>query len=427
MSSALEVKATEVTADPRIVFKNGIWLVPSQANGSVRYRVNPSLTNPSCDCDDFALRGAIRPCKHVEAVRLLLDRQMKGEPVPVAPPRPKRPTYGQRWDCYNEAQVYEKDMFQELLADLCAAIIEPPPKPGRKGGRPSAPLRDAVFMAVFKVYSTVSARRFMSDLREAQRRGHVNESLSFNWAWKTLQNPAVTPILHEMIRRSSLPLRAVEVDFATDSSGFATSKFVKWFDEKYGSERQKAEWVKVHCCVGVKTGITTAAVIGDKHLGDSPQFPELVNTTAQHFTIRDVDADKAYLSADNFALVEALGGTAYIPFKVNSVLGNTPLWDKMLNCFLSRREEYLAHYHKRSNIESIFSAIKRKFGDAVRSRTQTAMRNEVLAKLVCNNLTCVILASYELGIDPADWGMKRPEESADSAELPAVLRFPGAG
>ena len=49
-----------------------------------------------------------------------------------------------------------------------------------------------------------------------------------------------------------------------------------------------------------------------------PQLPELVNTTAEHFTIREVSADKAYLSRANLDLIDKLGGTAYVPFKSNS-------------------------------------------------------------------------------------------------------------
>lgn len=410
---AREAKAINLTSDLRISFKDGEWLVPSQTSPSTRYAVNPSLANPSCECDDFQLRQ--QPCKHIAAVRLLLDRQIKGEPPP--PPPVKRPTYGQRWSEYNAAQVNEKDHFQVLLADLCAAIPEPVKQLG-KGGRPTVPLADGVFMAVFKVYSTVSARRFMSDLREAQERGHIRETLSFNTAWKFLQNPAVTSILYELIRRSSLPLRSVDVDFAVDSTGFGTSKFEKWYDEKYAVTRKKCEWVKVHCCVGVKTNVVTAAYIGDKTAADSPQFANLLKTTTRGFSIQEVSGDKAYLSGDNLDLVDSLGGTAFIPFKVNSVLGNTPLWDRMFHYFQMRREEFLAHYHKRSNVESSFSAVKRLFGDAVRSKTSTAMVNEVLAKLVCFNLTCVIHEWYELGIDPADWGMPNTKASP-----PTILPF----
>ena len=148
---ARQVKAVEVTGDSRITFKNGVWTVPSQTNGSVRYTVNPSQASPSCTCDDFQLRGAVRVCKHIEAVRLLLDRQIKGEPVPVAPPRPTRQTYKQQWPEYNAARENEKDHFQELLFDLCSAIPQPPRKnDGKKGGRPPVRWGDAIFTIVYK-------------------------------------------------------------------------------------------------------------------------------------------------------------------------------------------------------------------------------------------------------------------------------------
>jgi transposase len=380
MSTLAEVKALELTGDPRISFADGVWTVPSQTSPSVRYQVNPSLASPSCTCEHFQLTA--RPCKHIESLRLLLDRQIKGEPPPPVLPRPPRPTYRQRWVQYNAAQTNEKDHFQALLADLCQAVPELPRKDRSKGGRPPAPIGDALFTAIFKVYSGFSARRFASDLREAAERGHVRTETSFGIAWTYLQKPEVTPILHELIRRSSLPLRSVDVDFAVDSSGFGTCKFETWIDEKYGVPRRKARWVKCHLCVGVKTNVVTAVYIGDKDAGDAPQFPELVKGTAQSFTVREVSADKAYLSGDNLAVVDGLGGTPFIPFKVNSVLGNTPLWDRMFHYFQMRRDEFLTHYHKRSNVESTFSAIKRLFGDAVRSKSDVAMMNEALAKIV---------------------------------------------
>ncbi len=44
--------------------------------------------------------------------------------------------------------------------------------------------------------------------------------------------------------------------------------------------------------------------------------------------------------------------------------------------------------------------IKRKFGDSVRSKGDLAMKNEVLAKVLCHNLCCLIQSMEEFGIDP---------------------------
>lgn len=62
-----------------------------------------------------------------------------------------------------------------------------------------------------------------------------------------------------------------------------------------------------------------------------------------------------------------------------------------------------AHYHKRSNVESTLSMVKRKFGDALRRKTDVAMINETLCKILCHNLVVLIHETHELGIDPVFW------------------------
>lgn len=65
-----------------------------------------------------------------------------------------------------------------------------------------------------------------------------------------------------------------------------------------------------------------------------------------------------------------------------------------------RQDEFFAHYHKRSNVESTFSAMKRKFGGAVRSKCFTAQVNEILCKAICHNVACLVHEMRELGIKP---------------------------
>ncbi len=48
------------------------------------------------------------------------------------------------------------------------------------------------------------------------------------------------------------------------------------------------------------------------------------------------------------------------------------------------------HYHKRSNIKSCFSMIKRKFGNNVRCKKESSQDNEILVKILCHNL-CVLI------------------------------------
>lgn len=420
--NARQQKAHDLANRARITFASGCYTVPSQS-GNGQYTVILDDRESLCDCPDFELRGEPgKPCKHIMACRLFRDREARGveqDTANVQPsPKPKRKTYAQSWNEYNAAQTNEQGHFGELLADLCRNVEEPQ-RTGR--GRRPVPLADQVYAATTKVYSLFSARRFMSQLEDAVERGHVSQGMHFNSVLNALENPTLTPILHRLIQLSSLPMRAVETTFAPDSSGFCTSRFIRWFDVKYGVTREEAEWVKVHLMTGVKTNIVTAVVIEDKNAGDAPQMPELVATTAENFTIKEVPADKGYLSNDNLELVDRLGATTFIPFKVNSTAGEPgSVWEKMFHYFLFRREEFLRHYHQRSNVESTFSAIKRKFGDSVRSKGDVAMKNEALCKILAHNLCCVIAAWYELGIDP----VFAPADDGPDAEGREVLRFP---
>src|ERR1700730_13788443 len=84
--------------------------------------------------------------------------------------------------------------------------------------------------------------------------------------------------------------------------------------------------------------------------------------------------------------------------KIDSTGAVGGLYEKMFHYFSFRREDFLRHYHKRSNVESTFSMVKAKFKDSVRSKGDVAMKNEVLAKFLCHNICCLIMSQLELGI-----------------------------
>jgi len=63
-------------------------------------------------------------------------------------------------------------------------------------------------------------------------------------------------------------------------------------------------------------------------------------------------------------------------------------------------EEFGEQYHKRSNVESVFSALKRKLGEGLKSKTRVAQENEILSKVVAYNLTVLVHEFYEHGVVP---------------------------
>jgi transposase len=395
-----EQRGLIIAARCRLTQDQGQWHVPSQTAPGKTYLVD--LGRKSCTCTDH-LNGS--KCKHIYAVEFTLGREVQASARAAIETNDmsfvEKPTYRQNWPAYNQAQVTEKHRFQVLLFELCKHAEPFTRKLGR--GRERIPAANVLFAAIFKVYSTFSARRFACDLRDAFDRGYITRPLHYNAICASLEKDEVTVRLTHLLRVSSLPLKAVEVDFAADSTGFSTNRFARWFDERQGINRSVHDWVKVHIMCGVKTNIITSAKVENRHGADAPQFKPLLATTAEEFKIREVSADKAYLSIDNIEAVFDVGGTPYIPFKTNSLAGSGGLFEKAFHYYSLHREEFLQHYHKRSNVESTFSAIKRKFGNNVRSRTDTSMVNEVLCKLVCHNISCLIHSQHELGIDPVFW------------------------
>ena len=379
---------------------DGYYIVPSVTNPQpTRYKVNMGGTNPTCDCLDHETRRC--KCKHIYAVEYMLLKQRNAdgsttvtESVTVTH---ERRTYPQNWPAYNEAQTNEKRQFQTLLHDLCRTIPTPP-QVGR--GQRRLAMSDAIFCAIFKVYSTMSARRFTSDLCDAQAKGYIDRVPHFNSVLNYLEDPALFPILTGMIQRASLPLKAIESNFAVDSTGFTTCRFVRWYDVKYNRFTSKQQWVKAHLMCGVRTNVVTAIEIHERDTNDCPILPSLVDTTAKNFTLDQVSADKGYSSRDNHNAIAKHNAVPFIAFKENTTGEVGGLFEKMWHYFSFNREHFLARYHQRSNVESTVMMIKTKFGDAVRSKSDQAQRNEVLAKVLCHNICCLIQAHYELGIQP---------------------------
>ena len=81
----------------------------------------------------------------------------------------------------------------------------------------------------------------------------------------------------------------------------------------------------------------------------------------------------------------------------------TGLWSLLFHFFKYHEEEFYEHYHKRSNSETVFSMVKSKFGERLRSKTKAAQVNELLLKFLCHNLCVIVQSIFELGIEPAFW------------------------
>jgi len=240
------------------------WKVPSQS-GNGAYIVNLDQGEPFCTCPDFEKRQ--QPCKHIHAVEYVIQRETKPNGTTTLTQSVKA-TCTQEWPAYDEAQMHEQERFVALLRDLCNGI----PQPEYSFGRPRLPLADVVFGITYKAYTTMSGRRFMSDLRDAEVKELVAKAPSFASNARYLENPELTPLLKALIEQSATPLRAVETDFAVDSSGFSSTTYNRWFDHKWGKVRSETKWIKAHLICGVKTHVVTSVEVTPTETAVMSQF-----------------------------------------------------------------------------------------------------------------------------------------------------------
>lgn len=199
--------------------------------------------------------------------------------------------------------------------------------------------------------------------------------------------------------------------------------------EKHDPARQH-RWA--HVIVGVRTHAILDVRITDENGADCPRFVDLLRgVQSSGFHPLMVMADKAYLSFENYSAAHELGVDVCIPFKVTTISNEVrqirgtrapKAWENAYHLFQLNRERFAAGYHQRSNVEAVFSAVKRKLGESLLSKNQVARFNELLAKLLAYNIGVLVHEVYERGIDPKSLGLTlgRPVDPLPAAAVPQV-------
>ena len=311
----------------------------------------------------------------------------------------RRLTYPQDWVSYNLAKTQERILAERILFELLDSITVDEVKV--KVGRPEASLRSRIYAMFIYTYCRHSSRRSISELRIAKDRKLISAVPHFNTVLNYFSNVSLTPILKRLVYLTALPLRNVERDFAVDSSGFSTSLFERWLNIRTQKIDRKRHWKKAHIIIGVKSNVIASVEVTDGTAADSSEFIRLVEQASSGFHIREVSADKAYLSRENFDSVAAIGAIPYIPFKSNTIRNSrgSRIWSLMFEYFLENKDRFLLSYHKRSNVETVFHMLKRNFGNSIKTRKDEAQINEILMKCLCHNLNVLVQESFELGLD----------------------------
>jgi transposase len=345
---------------------------------------------------EVRLKPRVRPNGVTRAIKEIrtMAKRFKRKPKP----KTSNGNHSQNWKIYNLVQTMEKFLFPQILRILCGFVPEPVTS---CPGRPKTKYADQVFCLVIKAFECDSGRRYTSDLHTASERKLLDRVPHFNSVLNYGRDEQLVEILQHLVVRSSFPLRKLEKIIAIDSTSFSTDQYVQWSKVKFGKSEEWHDWRKLHVAVGVDTHIITAVLTSDAYANDYNFLRALLRiTAASGFEILEVCADKAYLGGENMRAVALLDATPYImPKARTSSEGKSKVWKDMYELHENDPEEFGAHYHLRSNVETVFSMIKTVFDGSLRAKSKTGQRTELLAKALCHNIRVLIRCMYELNVE----------------------------
>jgi transposase len=300
------------------------------------------------------------------------------------------------WHKYNLAKTQEKRLFYQLLHELCQII---PEVPNPATGRHPVQVRDLVFSAGLKLYSNYSGRKIMSDLVHAKGANFIKSAPHYNTLSDFINSEAVYDLLQRLLTISAMPLKLLEDSFSIDSSGFGSYQYERWMRTRFsGSKKGWRNYLKGHIVIGTRTNIICACECTYGNYSDVKQAPELIKRVGDNFNMKEFSGDKAYSAMRIHQLLESFNAIPYIVFKDNSnpkEHKSPRIWYLMYNYFKNHTEQFMKHYHKRSNVETVFSMVKMRLGEFLKSKTYVAQRNELLMKFICHNICCLVQEIFE--------------------------------
>lgn len=329
--------------------------------------------------------------------KLLKDFKEFYDPKPYGEKR----TYPQNWPVYYKACRTEKLMLFRILKDAVDFLNIPPPKP--TNGRPPVDIADILKSLCIKTYAGLSSWRSESELKIAQAMGVIENVYKRTALNKYLNKPELTKWLDKLYKTIAAPIAPIETHLAADASGISVAYGRKRWVEVRTEYQQHKDYKKLHIISGAKSNVIFSAEVTDGRAHDSPPFTKLLDNAVGYVSAKELSADPAYLSKKNVDYVAKNGMIPYILPKKNTRSlnrGSEGAWGRMIRLWKDYKDLFAMHYHQRSNVESTFGMLKRKFGYYTRSKLETGQKNEILTKIVCLNAAILSEAMLEFDLNP---------------------------
>jgi len=275
-------------------------------------------------------------------------------------------------------------LFVEQLTKIVNKLPEPWSVDPR--GEPHSP-RVVLMCLILKIFWVCTYDGIEAKLK-------ANKELLFKlWNVKRLpthsviheaMNLVTTKFLRRILRATFRKV-SKKLIIAPDSSGFSTRNSSVWFDIRIKRKNRRKDCIKLHIVVDIKRGYVLDFHITDHKKNDCPVLKKLLRDIK---SIEKLVADAGYLSRENCVLIGMKGGKPYIWVKKNCSKKpkNAVEWKVMVNCFVKHKGGFKKAYHCRSFVEAVFSSIKKRWGNKLRSIKRWLQRKELIIKVICYNI-----------------------------------------
>ena len=166
------------------------------------------------------------------------------------------------------------------------------------------------------------------------------------------------------------------VSVAVDATGFELESKSYYFRTVWNSDRRQKtkKFMKLSAAVDTEKKFILTHKIRKSRAHDTRDFKFLVKELKVDYVL----ADKGYDSKSNRQFViNKIKAIPVIPVR---------RYTNFYGYLKQKKKISGERYHQRSQVESIFSAIKRKYGSVLRNRTFATQKVELISKLIAYNL-----------------------------------------
>lgn len=287
-----------------------------------------------------------------------------------------------------------EDEREKFFKNICNFIDSLDFKKVQKRGRPQSNIRDILKAFLIMSYNGMSYRRTRSDLKWM----FENELISFIPPRSTLNDYSnkknIKNLLESIIQFSAEFFKNEEDTAILDSTWFGQKMYSGGYRKVYDKKNAPLKKVrKMHIVCLRNSKIISCAIPSIGSENDHVRFKELVQKTLDKgFKIKTLIADAGYSGKESYAFCKELGiRDVFIDFKKNNTnrRAKSDLWQQQLKLFREHKDIWHETYRFRVIVEGVFSVIKKKNLNYIRSKRPISQDVEVLLKALVYNLTII--------------------------------------